>query len=203
MPKKSRSRSTKEMEQELRKRALEDTNTIQEWEVDGVSQLEIKLSPSPYKEPPTEEELLAYIKRLEKMPSTDAVTRGKIAHLPPDISDAGAVDSKCIDSDVTRDLQAKIKAALELLKDYNTKLDKELEDRKTVSMKLQDLICVQKDLLTQSEHRLEEHQSYGKILSKKLEEMKFHVQSMPDLTKLPSVTDGLAPLPSAGDLFNI
>jgi len=83
------------------------------------------------------------------------------------------------------------------------KLDKELDDRKTVSMKLQDLICVQKDLLTQSEHRLEEHQQYGKILSKKLEEMKFHVQSMPDLTKLPSVTDGLAPLPSAGDLFNI
>lgn len=48
----------------LRKRAMmeDDMNTIQEWEVDGVSQMEIKLSPSPYKDPPTEEELLACIK---------------------------------------------------------------------------------------------------------------------------------------------
>lgn len=50
----------------LRKRVLEReeerTNTIEEWEVDGVTQLEIKLSPSPYKEPPTEEELIAFVK---------------------------------------------------------------------------------------------------------------------------------------------
>ncbi len=92
---------------------------------------------------------------LEKMPSTDAKTRGRIANLPPEVSDAKGVDMICIDSDVTRDLQTKIKSALELLTEYNVKLDKELEDRKTVSMKLQDLICFQKDLLTQAEHRLE------------------------------------------------
>ncbi|OXA46699.1 Regulation of nuclear pre-mRNA domain-containing protein 1B [Folsomia candida] len=147
--KKRRARS-KEF-QNLRKQAMiaEDMNTIEEWET------------------------------LEKMPSTDAATRGKIANLPPEVSDVKGVDTLCIDSDVTRDLQNKIKAALDLLKDYNVKLDAELEERKT------------------------EHQQYGKILTRKLEEMKSHVQSMPDLSKLPSVTDGLAPLPSAGDLFNI
>jgi hypothetical protein len=54
---------TKEMEQALRKRTMEeDMNNIDEWEVDGVSQLQIKLSPSPYKDPPTEEELISCIK---------------------------------------------------------------------------------------------------------------------------------------------
>lgn len=30
-----------------------------------------------------------------------------------------------------------------------------------------------------------------------------HLHNLPDLTQLPDVTGGLAPLPSAGDLFNI
>jgi regulator of Ty1 transposition protein 103 len=35
------------------------------------------------------------------------------------------------------------------------------------------------------------------------EDLKSHIQSLPDLTKLPDVTGGLAPLPSAGDLFTM
>jgi hypothetical protein len=89
------------------------------------------------------------------MPSTDAVTRGKIANLPSEVSDVSGVDNLCVDSDVSRDLQKKIKSAHDILKDYNIRLDTELEDRKNASMKLQDLICFQKDLLTQAEHRLE------------------------------------------------
>lgn len=34
-------------------------------------------------------------------------------------------------------------------------------------------------------------------------EIRSHLQNLPDLTQLPDVTGGLAPLPSAGDLFNI
>jgi len=34
-------------------------------------------------------------------------------------------------------------------------------------------------------------------------ELKAHIQSLPDLTLLPQFTGGLAPLPSAGDLFAI
>lgn len=98
------------------------------------------------------------------MPSTDAVTRGRIANLPPEVSNAEGVEALCIDSDVSRDLQNKIKAALELLKSYNGKLDTELEDRKKVSMKLQDLIYFQKDLLTQAEHRLEVSEFKKKLM---------------------------------------
>jgi hypothetical protein len=51
-----------EIEQALRKRSMEEmTNTIEEWELDGVTQIEIRLSPSPYKDPPTEDELLVVI----------------------------------------------------------------------------------------------------------------------------------------------
>jgi len=89
------------------------------------------------------------------MPSTDAVTRGKIANLPPEVSDTTGVDTLCVDSDLSRDLLKKITSAFDILKDYNRRLDTELDDRKNVSMKLQDLIYFQKDLLTQSEHRLE------------------------------------------------
>lgn len=89
------------------------------------------------------------------MPSTDGTTRGKIANLPPDISEPDRVDIICTDSDIARSLQAKANAALELLRDYDNKLDKELEDRKVASMKFQDFLYSQKDLLTQAEHRLE------------------------------------------------
>lgn len=34
-------------------------------------------------------------------------------------------------------------------------------------------------------------------------EIRDHLSNLPDLTKLPDVTAGLGPLPSAGDLFNI
>lgn len=35
------------------------------------------------------------------------------------------------------------------------------------------------------------------------QEVKSHIQNLPDLTQLPDVTGGLAPLPSAGDLFSM
>jgi len=89
------------------------------------------------------------------MPSTDAVTRGKIATLPPEVSDVAKVDELCIDSDVTRSVKKKIEAAHTLLEEYNTKLDWELNERKKASMTLQDFVHMQKDLLTQAEHRLE------------------------------------------------
>jgi regulator of Ty1 transposition protein 103 len=202
--KRKRVRTKKEeIDAALRKRSMEATNTIDELEADGVVQLEVKLSPSPYRDPPTEEELIQMIKDLEKMPSTDAATRGKIANLPAEVSDIGGIDEICIDSDIARSLLKKIQSAADLLHDYNVKLDKELDDRKAASMKLQDFLHAQTDLLSQAEHRLEEHQAHLKIMYKKVEDLKAHVSSMPDFSKLPTVTDGLAPLPSAGDLFNM
>lgn len=48
-------------------------------------------------------------------------------------------------------------------------------------------------------------QEYSKKLNKVIEvqrEIKNHLKNLPDLKQLPDVTGGLAPLPSAGDLFS-
>lgn len=89
------------------------------------------------------------------MPSTDAATRGKIASLPAKVSNPGGVEEYCIDSDAARSLEKEIQSAYRLLLDYDRKLDNELLDRKKISMKLQDFLTTQKDLLTQAEQRLE------------------------------------------------
>ncbi len=98
------------------------------------------------------------------MPSTDAPIRGKIASLPSKLSNAAGVDEICVDSDVSRSFQAEIDAALLLLQDYNRRLDMEMEDRKRASMKLQDFLHAQKDLLTQAEQRLEVLKEFNLIL---------------------------------------
>ena len=89
------------------------------------------------------------------MPSTDATTRGKIANLPSEVSDIGRIDEICIESDIARSLLKKIQSAADLLNDYNGRLDQELDDRKNASMRLQDFLSAQKDLLSQAEHRFE------------------------------------------------
>lgn len=92
---------------------------------------------------------------------------------------------------------------------------------------LRDFQAEQKELLAQAEQRLEVRilnlinyrpcqinsstyfyrwQEYNKKLIKVKDvqkEIKNHLNNLPDLTQLPDVTGGLAPLPSAGDLFNI
>ncbi len=66
-----------------------------------------------------------------------------------------------------------------------------------------DFLSAQKDLLSQAEERLELYRDKLDKVNSIREDLKSHIQSLPDLTKLPDVTGGLAPLPSAGDLFTI
>lgn len=117
--------------------------------------------------------------------------------------------------------------AAQILHDYNMRLSVEMEDRKKLTAMLRDFQAEQKELLVQAEQRLEVihfiqfiairntllivcvflfHQEYNKKLIKVKDvqkEIKNHLNNLPDLTQLPDVTGGLAPLPSAGDLFNI
>ena len=88
-----------------------------------------------------------------------------------------------------------------LLSTYNEKLQKELKDRKKVDRMIVDFLGAQKDLLAQAEERLELYRDKLDRVNTVKEDLKSHIQSLPDLTKLPDVTDGLPPLPSAGDLF--
>jgi regulator of Ty1 transposition protein 103 len=66
---------------------------------------------------------------------------------------------------------------------------------------ISDFLAAQQDLETQAEERLEQHRDKLEKVNAVRDDLKSHIQSLPDLTKLPDVTGGLAPLPSAGDLF--
>lgn len=90
-----------------------------------------------------------------------------------------------------------------LLNDYNGRLQQELKDRRRVEKMVGDFLIAQKDLLSQAEERLELYRDKLDKVNSFRDELKAHIQSLPDLTQLPDVTGGLAPLPSAGDLFTI
>lgn len=91
--------------------------------------------------------------------------------------------------------------AVQLLNDYNNRLSTEMDHRKKVSTMIRDFLQVQQELLAQAEQNLEEYQDKLIKVYNVRNELKSHIQNLPDLTQLPNVTDGLAPLPSAEHLF--
>mgnify|MGYP001385061691 FL=1 len=62
-------------------------------------------------------------------------------------------------------------------------------------------LTAQNSLLTKAKEDLETYRDKLDKLNNIKDDLKSHIQSLPDLTQLPDVTGGLAPLPSAGDLF--
>ena len=96
-----------------------------------------------------------------------------------------------------------IDQASALLNEYNDRLQQELKDRKKVNKMISDFMAAQKDLESQAEERLEQYRDKLDKVNAVRDDLKSHIQSLPDLSKLPDVTGGLAPLPSAGDLFTV
>ncbi|XP_037791464.1 regulation of nuclear pre-mRNA domain-containing protein 1B-like [Penaeus monodon] len=156
---------------------------------------------SPPSDPPEPEQLIEALQELESAATSDAVVREKIANLPAEVSDVNLLN-KLQDLAAGRALCQKVEEALSMLEAYNKRLAEEMEARKAVARMLHDYIAYQKDLLAQAEETLEEHrQKQGKV-KKVREELRAHLQNLPDISKLPNIrTGGLAPLPSAGDLF--
>ncbi|XP_042209725.1 regulation of nuclear pre-mRNA domain-containing protein 1A-like isoform X1 [Homarus americanus] len=158
-------------------------------------------SSTPPSDPPEPEQLIEAIQELENAATSDALVREKIANLPDEVSDVNLLN-KLQDLAAGRALCDQVEEALSMLEAYNKRLAEEMEARKAVARMLHDYIAFQKDLLAQAEETLEEHrQKQGKV-KKVREELKAHLQNLPDISKLPSIRmGGLAPLPSAGDLF--
>ncbi|ALC43911.1 CG9018 [Drosophila busckii] len=155
----------------------------------------------PLGEPPEPEELIKALTSIENSASSDALVRERIAKLPPEISEISCI-TKLEDKDKAKLLANQVNEAVNLLNDYNSRLAAEMEERTKLAAMLRDFQAEQKELLAQAEQRLEEHK---KKLAKMLglqKEIHDHLSNLPDLTQLPDVTGGLAPLPSAGDLFN-
>ncbi|XP_077982915.1 regulation of nuclear pre-mRNA domain-containing protein 1B-like [Glandiceps talaboti] len=152
------------------------------------------------REPPDPEELVKALRELEQSASSDAAVREKIASLPQEVQDVSLLD-KITNKESAERLSRMVDEACILLADYNGRLAAELEDRKHISRMLADFVAAQKEKLAASEAKLEEYRQKLAKVTQVRKELKSHLQNLPDLTLLPDVTGGLAPLPSAGDLF--
>lgn len=122
-------------------------------EVNG--ETHITLSPQiPVGDPPEAEELIKMLQDLEEAASSDAVTRERITHLPPEVSNLEAL-SKLEDKDAALKLASKVNDAVTLLKDYNARLAAEMTERNKLTVMLKDFQREQQELLAQAEQRLE------------------------------------------------
>lgn len=172
-------------------------------EVNGTVETHVILSPQAIAgDPPEPEELIRALTDLENSASSDAVVREQIANLPPEVSEV-AMLSKLEDKEQAVKLALQVNEAVKILHDYNNRLAVEMEDRKKLAVMLKDFHAEQRDLLSQAEQRLQEYSGKLNKVKEVQREIRGHLQNLPDLTQLPDVTGGLAPLPSAGDLFNI
>ncbi|KAI4469976.1 cyclin-dependent kinase inhibitor-related protein [Holotrichia oblita] len=185
-------------------RDYKKTETEVTVEVDGTIETHVHLSPrTPAGDPPEPEELIKAIQDLENsIASTDEAVRQRIAMFPKEVSEISIL-SKIEDKVSAQKLKLQVDDAINLLNEYNNRLTVEIENRKKVTSMLKDFLPSQRELLAQAERGLEEYQDKLQRIYAVRQELKSHIQNLPDLTQLPDVTGGLAPLPSAGDLFNI
>uniref|UniRef100_S4RNV7 Regulation of nuclear pre-mRNA domain containing 1B n=1 Tax=Petromyzon marinus TaxID=7757 RepID=S4RNV7_PETMA len=147
-------------------------------------------------------ELVRVLTELESAASSDAAVRQKIASLPPAVQDISQL-SRITDREAAERLTLLVDEACLLLADYNGRLAAELEDRRQLARMLADYTRRQQEQLREKERRLEEYKQKLSRVTWVRRELKAHIQSLPDLSQLPNVTGGLAPLPSAGDLFSL
>jgi len=151
-------------------------------------------------DPPEPDELIEALQQLENAASSDAEVREKIAKLPPDVSEVAKLDS--LDSvEQGQALLGQVDSASKLLTSYNVRLQDELKDRKRVGTMVSEFLSAQKELLAQAEERLElYHEKLDNIKNLK-EELKSHIEALPDIPVLPN-SSRLVPLPNPGDLFH-
>ncbi|GAB1287138.1 Regulation of nuclear pre-mRNA domain-containing protein 1B [Apodemus speciosus] len=174
------------------------------------------------------EELIKALQDLENAASGDATVRQKIASLPQEVQDVSLLEKITAhvgdkplfghENSLVRDdqhfentthnkeaaerLSKTVDEACLLLAEYNGRLAAELEDRRQLARMLVEYTQNQKEVLSEKEKKLEEYKQKLARVTQVRKELKSHIQSLPDLSLLPNVTGGLAPLPSAGDLFS-
>ncbi|KAG5838034.1 regulation of nuclear pre-mRNA domain-containing protein 1B isoform X1 [Anguilla anguilla] len=151
--------------------------------------------------PQLTEELVKALQDLENAASGDAAVRQKIASLPQEVQDVSLLE-KITDKEAAESLSKTVDEACLLLAEYNGRLAAELEDRRQLARMLTEYIHSQREALSEREKKLEEYKQKLARVTQVRKELKSHIQSLPDLSLLPNVTGGLAPLPSAGDLFS-
>lgn len=123
-------------------------------EVNGETHVTLSPTQQPEGDPPEPEELIKMFENLENAASSDAATREKITRLPPEVSNASELN-KLQDKDAAMKLATKVNEAVNLLKDYNSRLAQEMNERNKLTVMLKDFQREQQELLAQAEQRLE------------------------------------------------
>ncbi|XP_026499097.2 regulation of nuclear pre-mRNA domain-containing protein 1B [Vanessa tameamea] len=196
-PEKKPRLSEKVKEKKERRKSESKTNS------DGLNDTHSSVSPNtPPGDPPEPEELIKALLELESSASSDEAVRERIASLPPEVSEVQLL-SKLEDKESAVSLSAVVNSAVELLAEYNLRLSDELEKRRKVAAMLRDFEQAQRELAKKAEAKLEEYNIKLQKIYEVKAEVKSHIDNLPDVSRLPDVTGGLAPLPSAGDLFSI
>ncbi|XP_048464544.1 regulation of nuclear pre-mRNA domain-containing protein 1B [Rhincodon typus] len=147
------------------------------------------------------ENLIKALQDLENAASGDATVRQKIASLPQEVQDVSLLEN-IADKAAAERLSKIVDEACLLLAEYNGRLAAELDDRRQLARMLTEYISSQKEILGEKEKKLAEYKQKLAQVTQVRKELKSHIQNLPDLSLLPNVTGGLAPLPSAGDLFS-
>ncbi|XP_069740733.1 regulation of nuclear pre-mRNA domain-containing protein 1B-like [Narcine bancroftii] len=147
------------------------------------------------------ENLIKALQDLENAASGDATVRQKIASLPQEVQDVSLLEN-IADKAAAERLSKIVDEACLLLAEYNGRLAAELDDRRQLARMLTEYINSQKEILGEKEKKLAEYKQKLAQVTQVRKELKSHIQNLPDLSLLPNVTGGLAPLPSAGDLFS-
>ncbi|XP_038070019.1 regulation of nuclear pre-mRNA domain-containing protein 1B-like [Patiria miniata] len=151
---------------------------------------------------PEADEIIQALNDMDNSASSDAVVREKIAKLPPEVQDVSLLD-KIQEMEQADRLSALVNDACSLLDDYNVRLSLELEDRQHVMRMLKNYRISQHQKLKEAEEKLKDFKTKHDKVTLVRKDLASHIQNLPDLTLLPDVTGGLAPLPSAGDLFSV
>jgi regulator of Ty1 transposition protein 103 len=137
---------------------------------------------------------------LEKSASSDANVRQKIADLPSVISDLNSIN-KITNRHEALELDKQVKEAIELLDDYNKRLQDELINRKKIALLLNAFIRQQQTDLENDKQSLNEWKQRENNMQTIEHELDVHAKNLPDLKVIDEAAQ-LMPLPSANDLFS-
>lgn len=159
-----------------------------------------ELALTPNIQAPEAAELIALLQDLEKSASSDGVVRGRIAELPPSVSDPSELKN-IRDKASAIELAKTVNEALGLLDNYNSRLQQELSSRKQTALLLTAYVRHQQAEMEQDQKLIEEWQRRFKQVQQVKRELEIHYESLPDLATIDQVAE-LTPLPSAGDLFS-
>lgn len=149
---------------------------------------------------PEPSDLINLLQELEKSASSDAVVREKIAELPGKVSDINEI-KRIKEKNEALELSKTVNDALQLLENYNSRLQQELVSRKQTALQLAVYIRKERSELENDQKMIDEWQKKLKQVNIVKKELQTHLESLPDLSSIEEAAE-LIPLPSAGDLFS-